>query len=363
MFQKLYTHVIQMYSDQYDESKIFNVNLVVLFIVANCIWNFLYSGMLFFLGAYEMAMIALLIGILNLLAIYCSLILTKIIVSQYILVVTVCFYVAATSYLLGYNSNAYALLIPLLFAIYTFSTFNKSSYRVLDLIIILTYVLVIYFESARIYTDSSILQFVEVMNFILGVMTLIFIMYTKSLSIHFAKVYRENRIAILEKQINLDFLTCLYNRKYMEEFLKKEKKQLNSYVIIADIDFFKKVNDTYGHVVGDYILKEVAQKMKYHFRSTDYIARWGGEEFLIYLKNVKSYEAMKNLNTLRQNIMNYVFCFEENEIKITVTFGAKRIEYDMDIMKNIECADKSLYYGKNNGRNQVVFYSDILEKV
>lgn len=352
-----------MYSDQYDESKIFNVNLVVLFITANCAWNFLYSGMLFFLGAYEMVLITLLIGVLNLVAIYYSLIQTKVILSQYILVITVCFYTAATSYLLGYDSNAYALLIPLLFAIYTFSTFSKSSYRVLDLIIVLTYVLIIFFELNKVYTDSFILQFVEVMNFFIGVVSLIFIMYTKSLSLQFNKVYRETRIATLEKQINLDFLTCLYNRKYMEEFLKKEKKQLNSYVIIADIDFFKKINDTYGHVAGDYILKEVAQKMKSHFRSTDYIARWGGEEFLIYLKNVKSYEAIQNLNALRKNIMNSVFCYEENEINVTVTFGAKNIEYDIDMMKNIECADKSLYYGKNNGRNQVVLYSDILEKV
>lgn len=352
-----------MYSDQYDESKIFNVNLVVLFITANCAWNFLYSGMLFFLGAYEMVLITLLIGVLNLVAIYYSLIQTKVILSQYILVITVCFYTAATSYLLGYDSNAYALLIPLLFAIYTFSTFSKSSYRVLDLIIVLTYVLIIFFELNKVYTDSFILQFVEVMNFFIGVISLIFIMYTKSLSVQFNKVYRETRIATLEKQINLDFLTCLYNRKYMEEFLKKEKKQLNSYVIIADIDFFKKINDTYGHVAGDYILKEVAQKMKSHFRSTDYIARWGGEEFLIYLKNVKSYEAIQNLNALRKNIMNSVFCYEENEINVTVTFGAKNIEYDIDMMKNIECADKSLYYGKNNGRNQVVLYSDILEKV
>lgn len=169
-------------------------------------------------------------------------------------------------------------------------------------------------------------------------------------------------INIMNEEIIKDSLTNTYNRRYMEERLLVEvfnasnSKQPIS-VILADIDYFKNVNDTFGHIAGDYILKEFAKIAKLNIRrTTDWIARYGGEEFLIVLLNADEYTAYMVAEKIREAVENTKFLFNDMNIQITASFGTYTL--NNDIIKTYETlinlADKNLYTAKHDGRNRVV---------
>ena len=123
--------------------------------------------------------------------------------------------------------------------------------------------------------------------------------------------------------------------------------------IICDIDFFKKVNDTYGHNGGDAVLVHVARLIKSHIRETDSVYRWGGEEFIIVLTARIDVAALA-AERMRQAMEESVCVFEERNIKITMSFGAAEFNRALSVEENIKIADTRLYAAKENGRNRVV---------
>lgn len=155
-----------------------------------------------------------------------------------------------------------------------------------------------------------------------------------------------------------DALTKLYNRRHFESEFEKEFKRAKRYkndlsIAIIDIDFFKKVNDTYGHLCGDYILKETAYLMAQNFRQTDTLFRYGGEEFVVLLTETNANNAPVPLERLRKKIENHKYIYDNQELKITVSIGvSSNIEFDI-CDKMLEDADKALYKAKNEGRNRV----------
>ncbi|KUO60451.1 MAG: hypothetical protein APF84_06220 [Gracilibacter sp. BRH_c7a] len=159
-----------------------------------------------------------------------------------------------------------------------------------------------------------------------------------------------------------DHLTGVFNRRYIDERLQVDminntinKETLS--LIMADIDFFKKVNDTYGHLAGDYILKEVAKILDGCIRSgKDWVARYGGEEFLVCLPNTKKDIATKIAERMRTKIQDKDFKYEGQNINITTSFGVYSIVSDNDsnLESLINFADKNLYKAKQSGRNQVI---------
>ena len=162
----------------------------------------------------------------------------------------------------------------------------------------------------------------------------------------------------LKEEANTDQLTGLFNRRKAKEYLAEIKNAdfTNGISIaMADIDFFKKVNDTYGHDAGDEVLKFVANLMKEKSRSTTFLSRWGGEEFLVVLPDCNGDNAYIVLERLRTLIENSVIKVGDQEIRITMTFGLTEFGYDMDEEAAIKEADEKLYMGKQNGRNQVVY--------
>ncbi|MCR5503186.1 MAG: diguanylate cyclase [Lachnospiraceae bacterium] len=163
---------------------------------------------------------------------------------------------------------------------------------------------------------------------------------------------------LLQKEAHTDQLTGLYNRRkakeYMEELINASNGESIS-VAIGDIDFFKKVNDNYGHDAGDEVLKEIARIMTDTLRSSSFIARWGGEEFLIIFPNCNGDQAKIALERLRRIIENTVMKVKDDEIRITITFGLAEYDFSNDMEAIIKEADEHLYFGKENGRNQVVF--------
>lgn len=160
-----------------------------------------------------------------------------------------------------------------------------------------------------------------------------------------------------------DGLTGLYNRRHFEynierEFLRTKRYPSELSLALFDIDFFKKVNDTYGHQFGDYVLREISNILSASFRKTDMIYRYGGEELAVILTETAIENAAIPLERVRQKISEYKFSYNGEETNITVSIGLSTNLTMLNTEKElIECADKALYRAKQDGRNKLVTYS------
>lgn len=165
---------------------------------------------------------------------------------------------------------------------------------------------------------------------------------------------------VLRERNLIDGLTGLYNRKYLDEFIDKkmpiELKQGITYaVMFLDIDYFKMVNDTYGHDAGDAILQKLSKTMKESISENEFIIRFGGEEFLIIMKNPTEESAQELANKINQEFAKLVFTFNNESFSKTVSIGYSFFPTDTDqIWKCIKYADLCLYEAKETGRNKVI---------
>jgi diguanylate cyclase (GGDEF)-like protein len=170
-------------------------------------------------------------------------------------------------------------------------------------------------------------------------------------------VLAETKRIYHEKLANTDSLTGAFNRRYLSTFsneyfeiMKNEKKDLS--LLIIDLDDFKNINDTYGHEKGDIVLKELVNISEQTIRNSDFIVRFGGDEFIILLLNTKVEEAKLVANKIIQNIDKYN---ENKESKFTVSIGISYYqEDDFSINSIILRADESLYLAKKSGKNCIV---------
>ncbi len=176
-----------------------------------------------------------------------------------------------------------------------------------------------------------------------------------AISLEKAYLYEE-----VEQMSITDSLTGLYVHRYFQDKLENEIKRASRYnkdlsLVIADIDFFKNINDTYGHITGDYILKTIAVIIKNYTSPVDTVARYGGEEFVIILPDTPKDKAHILAIKIRKEIENYKFKFQNFDIKVTISMGVA--SYPQDALTRralIEKADKALYKAKQEGRNRVV---------
>ena len=191
------------------------------------------------------------------------------------------------------------------------------------------------------------------------------------------KKYLEETKPILESKIlmealrqkNLtDSLTGLYNRKYLDEIVEKQlnldmKNGVVYAIMFLDIDYFKMVNDTYGHDVGDDILRKLAITMKKSISSNETLIRYGGEEFLILMKNATQESAKELANKINADFSKIIFNYGGDSFSKTVSIGYSFFPTDTDqFWKCIKYADISLYEAKSTGRNKVIKFSkDILK--
>lgn len=164
----------------------------------------------------------------------------------------------------------------------------------------------------------------------------------------------------LVKDSETDYLTQLPNRSYIHwKFSALNKIYKHVSVVLADIDNFKQVNDTYGHLFGDDVLKVIAKELGKNLRDIDLVGRWGGEEFILILPNTNAKQAQEIINRIRQNIEVIPFAPASTSTKfnVTVSFGISESNLAKASLQNILVkADKALYSAKNNGRNQVVVH-------
>jgi diguanylate cyclase (GGDEF)-like protein len=180
----------------------------------------------------------------------------------------------------------------------------------------------------------------------------------------FITVQDVTAIAAYEQKLlelnNKDPLTDVFNRRYLrsrllEEFAKYKRYAHPFSLIMFDIDFFKPINDSYGHPCGDYILRAFAALLVSSIRSTDILARYGGEEFCCLLPQTKIEPATDLAERIRERTTEAVFTYHETQLKITVSGGVAEAHPEAaSVDALLESADKALYRAKETGRNKIV---------
>ncbi|WP_457678892.1 diguanylate cyclase [Thermovibrio sp.] len=161
-----------------------------------------------------------------------------------------------------------------------------------------------------------------------------------------------------KKEASVDFLTQVANRASFDKVITD---LINDYynrnypfaLLMIDIDNFKKINDTYGHQAGDFVLRELAKLLKSQLRARDIIARYGGEEFAILLPGVNFSQAIRIAERLRGAVEKHLFKYGDLVIPLTVSVGVALMREGLDETSLVEKADKALYLAKRSGKNRV----------
>ena len=157
-----------------------------------------------------------------------------------------------------------------------------------------------------------------------------------------------------------DGLTGLYNRKHIMDLLQREIVRSQRYnqslaILILDIDFFKKINDTYGHQAGDAVMCQVAETLRSAVRECDYVGRYGGEEFLVILPNSDIQRGTESAERIRQKVCGLRIIKDSHKISVNISIGVSGYPEDgEDDEAIIRMADDALYHAKANGRNCVM---------
>lgn len=243
---------------------------------------------------------------------------------------------------------ALSILLGLLIASIVTRVSSAFTASMMSLSAYLIYILIAYYAMKY---ENLWLEVVYPLIFSIAAFTLAYIVKYLIKSRDFEQQY---------KLATTDGLTELYNHRYFQEQIRMQVEQSKRYshtfsLIIIDIDFFKKFNDTFGHQSGDAVLRQVAQTLKKNVRSTDIVCRYGGEEMSIILPNTGKDEALSTAQKICERVASKKFKLAgDKETNVTISLGVSTFPYDGDNASTIiEAADKKLYKAKNNGRNQV----------
>jgi diguanylate cyclase (GGDEF)-like protein len=182
-------------------------------------------------------------------------------------------------------------------------------------------------------------------------------------SIQFKFFAHDNVESVFHDQIyrmaTIDAGTQIFNRNYLLETLESAFNYSRSYdrplsVVYYDLDYFKKINDAYGHSCGDYVLRESAQVAKACLRKDDVIGRLGGEEFLVVLPNANARKGVELADRIRESIERHDFVFEGKRLVQTISIGVSEMQPAFKTYTDLlDDADRKLYQSKNDGRNRV----------
>jgi diguanylate cyclase (GGDEF)-like protein len=169
---------------------------------------------------------------------------------------------------------------------------------------------------------------------------------------------REQIALLLEETARTDFLTKLINRRAMHRFLQNEMARIerhggNFSLVLMDIDYFKNINDEFGHSIGDDVLIALSRAFENSVREQDIVARWGGEEFLILLPNTAQVDAVEQAERLRQFLDSDALQIPRYPHRVTASFGVCEFTAGEDLEYLLKQADVALYQAKAQGRNQV----------
>lgn len=282
-------------------------------------------------------------------------------------IVEIVFHSVLATYITGWNPGFMIytiILIPVVFY-FTFTldeikNYLKGSLYVSLAIVVAYFVIIIMSRHMEpvCYMENTVEEIFFYINngLALGFATVFSLLFV----IEMRNMQRNLRVenVELEEQANYDKLTHLLNRnsmaKYFNDIIEfSELEDKNFCILMADIDDFKKVNDTYGHDCGDEVLKKIAAIITNDVRQGDLVFRWGGEEILVLIRadlKVATNVAHRICNHVATSITKY----EDNDIRVTITIGVAAFMKGMTADELVKQADVKLYYGKKHGKDQVV---------
>ncbi|MBN1492951.1 MAG: GGDEF domain-containing protein [Candidatus Omnitrophica bacterium] len=249
------------------------------------------------------------------------------------------------------------------FVLRHYRTMLRYSYRLL-LVVVLIYTILIILRDVRTGTKAGVV-IGSAGYFILSLTAL-----TNFLIAFTFALYRERQLSSLKNMVVIDELTQLYNKRYFLSRLHNEIVRSRRYnhivsLIVIDIDHFKKLNDTYGHICGDFMLRAIAKILKAQVRMVDAVCRFGGEEFVVICPETGAHEAKTIAERIRKQIEAYTFSFHEKTINVTISAGVNHFDPLKPKTEGslFSGADKALYVAKNCGRNRVVIFSSLPSEV
>lgn len=267
-------------------------------------------------------------------------------------------------YEFGWDCGVQHFLFVLLVLNFTV-TFHRIRFKILIAAGTCMYRILLYFY-ARYYKPviglpDNVYWVVQVVNtiFIFAELTIILIVFTQNSQQMEQKLMRYNKK--LEYLASVDSLTGLDNRysmcTYLDSIIKEyNNRKINAISIaIGDIDFFKQVNDKYGHEAGDKVLCHITDIFKEVMYGKGMVGRWGGEEFLFAFYNVNGDQAFEILQEILKRINDLSINYNGQTIRVTMTFGLTEYTKKLPVEDVIQEADAKLYHGKGNGRNQIVY--------
>lgn len=260
----------------------------------------------------------------------------------------------------GWGSGGQHLLIPMLVFNF-FNIYYAPWLKIINTVGLITYRMLLYAWTLNnqpvILPDASTNIIFQTINSVLLfiILSVNFIIFSSSIQ----ETERELRLnnQALHKEADTDPLTQLPNRRAMYDRINDFSRDFPESpftVAIGDIDFFKKVNDTYGHHCGDYTLKQLADLFRNSANNNYSVCRWGGEEFCFFLPGKNVDEAWNAMFDLCEAVRKMQLSFEGHEFSITITIGLEENDFRSSIDQILEKADKKLYMGKVAGRNRVV---------
>jgi diguanylate cyclase len=276
-------------------------------------------------------------------------------------------YLLTFTYLLtGWRS----IMLMSFVAMYSFGFFKLRLREFVSVTLfgIIGYLLIILY--IFIYEEDRINIKIELVQLVAFTLTMIVMTYIGS-SIHRLREHNKKQRAMLQDALDLnkmlattDELTGLYNRRYYMDKLAQQKalseRDGSDFVVcFFDLDHFKRINDNYGHHIGDMVLKEFSRLLKQNIREIDYAARFGGEEFVCLLVNTDIEQARKVMQRIKQQLEEHKFDDLAPGLRATVSIGLANFRQYETLQETLMVADNRMYEAKRRGRNQVVSDDDI----
>ena len=311
-----------------------------------------------FIGHFEFAAIAAIFVIINVSLIHCHQISFPFwVVTEHIQILIIAtFGVINMGWQYGFQ-----LVLLLGIALNYFAPYNrriKAFFLPLAELLLYIYLYLNYASAAPTFALPLVLVYIIHGSIMLG--SCFLIIYATQKADLFTLINNVKASHLTEKLLSMatcDELTRLHNRRSMQEILDNMwslylTEERHFYIVICDIDNFKHINDTYGHAGGDIILKNLADSLQHSFRRSDFVSRWGGDEFLIAVPDIESPAAVFELvERVRLSVAQKPFCLGGHTVDVTMTFGIASCAGKLDLREVIMRADEQLYRGKNTGRN------------
>ena len=281
-------------------------------------------------------------------------------VSFYAFELVIVYWCAWHTQTIGWTYGAQHLLIPMLMLCF-FNIYEPQWMKLLTFLIVVAYRMALFAYSLEHPASYELSKTAVILYQTLNSLTLFnvlgvgFILFSSSIQENERQLLLNNQE--LHKEAGTDPLTQLPNRRaildVIEAFLKTSPHEPFG-VAIADIDFFKRINDTYGHNCGDYTLKELSSLFLAQAESKYTVCRWGGEEFCFFMPGMNLDEAGAMMHDLNYAVKKMPLHFGDVDYSITITIGVEENDFHSTMEEILDRADRKLYMGKVHGRDQVV---------